>query len=176
MNATKKITRTEVHAGWCEYEHDYDNEPCSTDNPDLVVDIGDGLSIWPVFYPGSEETRIEVDKAGNKHLTLHEAVQLSDALRTLRARLLGPEDGKGDNPQTRAVTEAFRMGYEAALEDAEGQETARFACTECGQVGQPLRPREVTDEEGVDTRTVWECVDAAGCFGRLREQSEGGQR
>ena len=44
------------------------------------------------------------------------------------------------------------------------------ACTECGQTGQPLGPREVYDEHGVDTRTVWECVDAAGCFGRLREQ------
>ena len=167
MNATKKITRTEVHAGWCNNtEHDPINTPCASRTLVWDIDGPAGLSVYPMFHPEKQETFIEVDRRAGQYLTLHEAAKLSDALRAARAAVLGPEDGKGDDPQTRAVTEAFRMGYAA------GQESAGIACMECGQVGQPLRQREVTDEDAVDTRTVWECVDAAGCFGRLREQSE----
>ena len=108
------------------------------------------------FHPGVDSTR-----ARQAARELLEAAADLDKINGIAS----PVDGiPGDH---RAIAGAFRIGYLASCEDA------GLLCTECGQFGQPVRQREVTDEDGADTRTVWECVDAAGCFGRLREQSDG---
>ena len=114
MNGTKKITRTEVHAAWCD-QHGEDDTTCGTENPELVIDIDRGLSVWPTFDDEEQQTRITLDTGFGRTLTLDEAVKLSDALFKVRARLLG----LGDDPRTRAVVEAYRLGYAAGKGDAQ---------------------------------------------------------
>ena len=68
---------------------------------------------------------------------------------------------------TRVAVEAFKHGAAAA------QEVAGLGCDECGATGIPLVRREVIDDDGHDRTTVWECLDAGGCFRRLDEQRQG---
>jgi hypothetical protein len=175
MPSTKTTNRTEVHAVWCDGDHDPKDAACDTENKELVVEIAPHLSVWPAFDPDTEETLIQLDTSPGRAVTLDEAAQLAAALLEVRANLLKMQDRDplrglpgGDGLSTSGVVEAFRIGYMAGLGAGVPAPQQRVGvCDECGATDEPVRQREVIDGEG-HGRLVWECLDGVACWRRLR--------